>query len=178
LQRNAQVVQQEFNESEARREFEITAPQDGIVAVITASEGQAIDNTKLLASLLPDDSLLEAEVFAASRAAGFIRPGMKVLLRYQAYPYQKFGQHVAWVEDVAQTSLRPEELNSLVSGHVTTSNEPLYRIKLRLENQSITAYGKSASLKSGMVVDASVILEKRKLYEWILEPLFSISGRF
>jgi membrane fusion protein len=32
-------------------------------------------------------------------------------------------------------------------------------------------------LKSGMLVDASVLLERRRLYEWVLEPLFSISGR-
>ena len=32
-------------------------------------------------------------------------------------------------------------------------------------------------LRSGMLVDASVMLERRKLYEWVLEPLFSISGR-
>ena len=28
-----------------------------------------------------------------------------------------------------------------------------------------------------MLVNASVLLEQRRLYEWVLEPLFSISGR-
>jgi membrane fusion protein len=48
---------------------------------------------------------------------------------------------------------------------------------LKLKQQSILAYGESVSLKPGMVLDASIILEHRRLYEWILEPLFSISGR-
>ncbi len=39
------------------------------------------------------------------------------------------------------------------------------------------AYGNAVPLKSGMLVDASILLEKRRLYEWVLEPLFSISGR-
>ncbi|VEB39702.1 Uncharacterised protein [Chromobacterium violaceum] len=28
-----------------------------------------------------------------------------------------------------------------------------------------------------MALDASVLLERRKLYEWVLEPLYSISGK-
>ena len=72
--------------------------------------------------------------------------------------------------------LRPEDL--AVPGAVSgTSGEPLYRIRLRLQRQSVQAYGETLPLKSGMLVDASVLLEQRRLYEWVLEPLFSISGR-
>jgi membrane fusion protein len=53
----------------------------------------------------------------------------------------------------------------------------LYRIRLKLKQQSVLVYGKSVNLKPGMLLDASIILEHRRLYEWILEPLFSISGR-
>ena len=99
---------------------------------------------------------------------------MPVLLRYQSYPYQKFGQHTAHVYEVAMTSLRPDELAMPGS---TSSTEPMYRIRLKLGQQSVQAYGKNMPLKSGMLVDASVLLEQRKLYEWVLEPLFSIAGR-
>jgi membrane fusion protein len=57
------------------------------------------------------------------------------------------------------------------------ASEPLYRIRLKLKQQSILAYGKPVSLKPGMLLDASIILEHRHLYEWILDPLLSISGR-
>lgn len=65
-------------------------------------------------------------------------------------------------------------------GAATASNqtfEPLYRIRLKLKQQSVLAYGKPVNLKPGMLLNASIILEHRRLYEWILEPLFSISGR-
>jgi membrane fusion protein len=101
---------------------------------------------------------------------------MQVLVRYQAYPYQKFGQYPAQVREVASTSLRSEDL--AVPGSVSgTNGELLYRIRLRLQRQSVQAYGETLPLKSGMLVDASVLLEQRRLYEWVLEPLFSISGR-
>ena len=131
----------------------------------------------LFLTVLPAGAALEAEIYAPSRAAGFIRPGMQVLLRYEAYPYQKFGQHTATVREVALTALRPDELPMPGAVPGSTTAEPLYRIRVTLDQQSVQAYGKQMPLKSGMLVDASVVLEHRKLYEWVLEPLFSISGR-
>lgn len=173
LERDISAIEQDLTESEARREVQVRAPQSGIVTAITADVGQTVAGNTALASLLPSGAALEAEIYAPSRAAGFIKPGMIVLLRYQAYPYQKFGQYRARVREVANTSLRPDELG-IAKGQ---GDEPLYRIRLKLDQQSVLAYGRQMPLKSGMLVDASVQLEHRRLYEWILEPLFSISGR-
>lgn len=176
LQRNVSAIEQDLTENEARREILVRAAQDGKVTAITTEIGQTVAANSVLASVLPMGAELEAEIYAPSRSVGFIKPGMQVLLRYQAYPYQKFGQYPAQVREVASTSLRPEEL--AVPGTVSgTSGEPLYRIRLHLQRQSVQAYGETLPLKSGMLVDASVLLEQRRLYEWVLEPLFSISGR-
>lgn len=174
LERNAAEVAQDLAENEARREILVRAPRDGMVTAITGEPGQTVASGTALATILPAGSALEAEIYAPSRAAGFIRPGMLVLLRYQAYPYQKFGQHSATVREVASTALRPDELN-LPGG--ASGGEPLYRIRLQLDSQSVQAYGKAMPLKSGMLVDASIMLERRRLYEWVLEPLLSVSGR-
>lgn len=178
LKRNALAIQQDLAESEARREIRILAPTAGTVTTIAAEVGKQVSADSTLMSILPAGSELEAEIYAPSRAVGFVKPGMKVLLRYQAYPYQKFGQYEAVVHEVAGTSMSAQELT--LPGITMTSNqtsEPLYRIRLKLKRQSVLAYGKPVNLKPGMLLDASIILEHRRLYEWILEPLFSISGR-
>lgn len=176
LQRGAGEVEQDLLENESRREFVITAAQAGVVTAMTAELGQTVVASQALASILPSGSKLEAEIYAPSRSIGFVKPGMQVLLRYQAYPYQKFGQHSATVREVASTSLRPEELGLLGAANGANS-EPVYRIRLTLATQDVKAYGKTLPLKSGMLVDASILLEQRRLYEWVLEPLYSISGR-
>lgn len=176
LQRNVSALEQEFTDSEARREIVVRAPQDGVVTAITAEVGQTVSANQPIATLLPAGAELEAEIYAPSRSIGFVKPGMTVLLRYQAYPYQKFGQYAATVREVASTSLRPEEL-ALPGAAGGANSEPVYRIRLKLDKQSVLAYGKALPLKSGMLVDASILLEQRRLYEWVLEPLFSISGR-
>ena len=177
LQRNMSALDQDLIENEARRKVVVLAPSDGVVTAITANIGQSVAGTSTLASLIPAGAELEAEIYAPSRSIGFVKPGMTVLLRYQAYPYQKFGQHTATVRDVTNTSVPTSELPV---GEVSSSAgraEPLYRIRLKLDRQTVMAYGKPMPLKSGMLLDASILLEKRRLYEWVLEPLFSISGR-
>jgi membrane fusion protein len=176
IKRNISAIEQDLTESEARREVLLRAPQAGVVTAITGDRGQTVAGNTVLASLLPEGAKLEAEIYALSRSVGFIRPGMTVLLRYSAYPYQKFGQHRAVVREVASTSLRPDELG-VPGATFANSVEPLYRIRLELDQQFVVAYGKKMPLKSGMLIDASVQLEHRRLYEWVLEPLFSISGR-
>lgn len=173
LDRNASSLEQNLTENEARREILVRAPVDGIVAALAAEVGQTIAPGATLASVLPQGAQLEAEIYVPSRSIGFVKPGMHVLLRYQAYPYQKFGQYRARVREVVDTSMLPQELGLPQNA----SSEPLYRIRLALDSQTIQAYGKHLPLKSGMVVDASIHLDHRRLYEWILEPLFSITGR-
>lgn len=173
LDRNASTLEQNLTENEARREILIRAPVSGIVAAVAAEVGQTVSPGATLASVLPQGAQLEAEIYIPSRSIGFVKPDMQVLLRYQAYPFQKFGQYRARVREVADTSMLPHELGLSQN----TSSEPLYRIRLVLDSQTIQAYGKQLPLKSGMVVEASIHLDRRRLYEWILEPLFSITGR-
>jgi membrane fusion protein len=175
FRRNVAAIDQNITENEARREILIRAPHAGTISAITAIVGQSLPTGALLGTLLPAGSELEAEIYAPSRAVGFIQPGMQVLLRYHAYPFQKFGQHRAQVIEVANSALTPQEL--AVPGANARSLEPMYRVRLKLEQQNVKTYGKRIPLKAGMVVDASVVLDERKLYEWILEPVYSISGR-
>ncbi|WP_332879529.1 HlyD family secretion protein [Massilia sp. S19_KUP03_FR1] len=178
LRRSASTLEQDLTENDARREVPIRAHQTGTITAIAANLGQTVGAATSLASILPEGSKLEAEMYVPSRAVGFIKPGMTALLRYQAFPYQKFGQHPARVREVVTTSVRPEELpTSAAAMPGAAQSEPVYRIRLELDQQTVQAYGAARPLRSGMLVDASVMLERRKLYEWVLEPLFSISGR-
>jgi membrane fusion protein len=46
-----------------------------------------------------------------------------------------------------------------------------------LDKTTITAYGRQEPLRVGMTVSADVELDSRRLYEWLLEPLWSLQGR-
>lgn len=172
-QRDIATLQQDLTENDARRRVLVLAPQDGTVTAITAEPGQPAALHQALASLLPLGVQLEAELYAPSRAAGFLEPGMLVLLRYQAYPYQKFGQARGRIREISATAMRTDELSTAL----LPTPEPVYRVRVALDRQTIAAYGDARPLASGAVVDASVVLERRRLSEWALEPLYTLTGR-
>ena len=55
--------------------------------------------------------------------------------------------------------------------------EPAYRITAALDKQSVEAMGQQIPLRSGMLVNADILLEKRSLLEWIFEPVLQLRGR-
>lgn len=178
IERDIAGLSQEVTESDARRGQVITAPESGIATAVVAEVGQAVDSARPLVSLVPAGALLQADLYVSSRNIGFIRSGDKVLLRYQAFPFQKFGHARAMVMSVSRTTLPVSELDALgYSRPNDSSNEPLYRVTVQLTAQTITAYGKQHSLQAGMLLDADVLQDTRKIFEWVLEPLFTLSGK-
>ncbi len=178
LDRNLASVQAQLTDSESKRRVVITAPISGTPSAVLVDVGQTVDNSRPLLSIVPKDAVLRAELYAPSRAIGFVRPGQNVLLRFQAYPYQKFGHQTGIVESVSRTALTPEEISEVgMSLAGMSDREPRYRIIVRLPAQTIRAYGAQQPLQAGMLIDADILQEKRRLYEWVLEPLYSLSGK-
>ena len=180
IERDLATLAQEAAENEARQRVVIRAPQDGTVTAVLAERGQSVSTAAAVASLLPADTKLQAQLFAPSSAVGFLRPNQQVQLRYQAFPYQKFGHHAGQVSQVSRTPLQAADLAALPlpeSMKSTSSAEPLYRITVTLDEQAVQAYGQAQPLSPGMQIDADVMLDRRRLIEWIFEPLLSVTGR-
>lgn len=101
------------------------------------------------------------------------------MIRYQAYPYQKFGQYQGRVRSISRTSVPFAELASMAGAvpGLAKDGEQLYRLQISLDKQMVTAYGQPRPLQSGMLLDADVLQDTRRLYEWVLEPLYSLTGK-
>lgn len=179
IQRQLSALEQNLAESEAKRTLLVTAPETGIATAVLADIGQTVDSSRPLLSIVPADAPMQAELYAPSKSIGFIKPGDSVLIRYQAYPYQKFGQYRGQVRSISQTSVSPAELTSMVGGvpGLGKDGEQLYRLQVSLDKQAVMAYGQSHPLQSGMLLDADVLQDTRRLYEWVLEPLYSLTGK-
>ena len=169
----AALVQEQVDRR-AQSDSVVTAPAAGTVATLLVEPGQVVGGGTSLLTLLPDGSPLEAHLFAPSRAVGFIRAGQEVRLRYPAFPYQKFGSQRARVLSVSRSAVTAAELGFVPPDG---SREPLYRVKVALEAQTVAAYGHAEPLQAGMQVEADVLLDRRRLIEWVFEPVFSLAGR-
>lgn len=169
-ERDMATLVQESVQMEADGELLLRAPLAGLVASRLVEAGQAVQVGQPILSLLPDGSVLRAQLLVPSAAIGFVKPGDRVLLRYQAYPYQKFGSHEGTVIRVSRSAIVPASSRGEAS-------DPVYRVLVSLDEQTVLAYGQHEALRPGMRLDADIMGERRRLYEWILEPLYSVTGK-
>lgn len=180
IARDLAELKQQGLETEGRRRLVLRAPSDGIVSTLQVEPGQSVASGAALVSVLPAQTQMLAQLYAPSSAVGFLRPQQAVQLRYQAFPYQKFGQQAGRVVQVSRTPLSPAELSGLTLPAALSqsiASEPLYRITVSLDRQTVAAYGQEQALAAGMQLDADVLLERRRLIEWIFEPLLSLASR-
>ena len=181
IERSRSSLDQEMSENAARKSTVITAPYAGTVTALNLKVGQSVQTGQTLATLVPladkaKGAALQAHLFAPSRTAGFVRPGQTVYLRYAAYPYQKFGLHTGHITAVSATPFAPSELPPNLAQQLIAqagSNEALYRINVQLDEQSVKAYGDNLQLKAGLTLEADVLQERRKVWEWVLEPVLA-----
>lgn len=173
VDRQISEIQQSLAQEEAKRETVIRAPLAGTVTNIAVNAGQSVAADALLATVVPKGSALHAELLVPTRAIGFIAPGREVMMRYEAFPFERFGQYRGVIADVGRSVWSPGERIGPM-----TVREPAYRIVVKLEQQSVAALGRDFPLRSGMLVNADILLEKRTLFEWIFEPVLRFKSRF
>jgi membrane fusion protein len=170
-------IEQQVASAEAKRAMEIKAPGPGIVTAIASYQGQTVTPGARMLTIVPEQKNMGAELLAPSTSIGFLRPGQRVLLRYSAFPYQKFGQYWGTVTEVSHAALLPEELKSLVPAlPPSEQSKTFYHVIVVPDRQNVTAYGRLEPLQASMQVEARVLLENRAIYQWILDPIYSLHG--
>ena len=172
IARDMMLLSQELTEYESRRTLVVEAPSNGTATAVLAELGQVVNSAQPLVSILPENAELTAHLLVPSQSIGFLALNQAVALRYQAFPYQQFGSYRAHVAEISKTLIMPNETVVPIP-----LKEPAYRVTVVLETQVVKAYGQSFPLTAGMLVDADIWLDRRKLYEWILDPLYSVLGR-
>lgn len=171
--RSLASLDQEVAEHQGRSRMQILAPAAGVVTALALDPGQSVQAGATLATIIPAGSTLEAHLLAPSRSIGFIEPGQKVLLRLAAFPYQKFGQTEGKVLRVERSPIGDAAQDG-TSGAAGAA-EPVYRITVQLKQQSVMAYGKEQQFRAGMVLEADIRQDRRRLIEWIIDPIISIA---
>ncbi|MFD2564720.1 HlyD family secretion protein [Aquimarina rubra] len=172
LQNQYAQLEERLIELKNSRSYIIRAPINGRITSAQATIGQSVSSSAPILTIIPENTSFFAELFLPSRAIGFIKKGQKVLMRYDAFPYQRYGLYEGEIIEIAQSVINPNEAEIPIA-----FQEPVYRIRVALNEQNINAYGKKMGLQSGMSVAADIILEERSLGQWLLEPIYSLRGK-
>jgi membrane fusion protein len=176
LKRQKSELQRQLAQVASNYKYTITASNTGVVTGIQVVEGETLSQSKAqskpLLHILPEGSELIAELLLPTRSAGFIQVGNNTRLRFDAFPYQRFGFINSEIVRIDQALISPNEVQLPI-----VLQEPVYRLRAKLNQQQIKAFGQAFDLKSGMLFEADIMLEQRSLIEWLLEPIYSLKGR-
>jgi membrane fusion protein len=173
LSANGDLYDLEYRLSQVQgdNDYVIRAPADGTISVLTNMIGDRVTEQKILGSIIPCGSKLQGVLYVPTDSIGFIKIGQKVLLKYQAFPYQQFGLYEAVIEHIDKSTLSSEDTKMSIN-----LNVPFYRVIVNLQQYKIKAHGHDHSLMPGMLFEALILSEKRKIWQWIMSPIFSIKG--
>jgi len=147
------------------------ASADGVISGLRYQAGQSVQAGAVAMSIVPAAVELEAVVYVPTRAVAFIEVGQKARIRFDAFPYERFGVHQARVKAVSQAVLLPSDVPEFAL------KEPGYRVILQLESQSVHAYQRELALRPDMTLNADVITGQRNLLHWLFEPVLSLKGQ-
>ncbi|MGF1831745.1 HlyD family efflux transporter periplasmic adaptor subunit [Photobacterium angustum] len=171
INRQLSELKAQVTELDNQYEFTQKAPESGIVTAIQPSIGTRVDPNTPLLSIIPVDSPLEIELLLPTRSAGFVQIKDKINIRFDAFPYQKFGIVVGEISNIDKALILPTDRQLPIK-----FDEAMYRVRAKLHKQSVQAYGKEFPLKVGMIAEVDIILEKRSLLEWLLDPIYAVKG--
>lgn len=170
LDRDLLSLQQEKLQRRSARVTLLKAPFDGVVSGLMATPGQSVGTSTVIASVVPAASRLEAVLYVPSTAMGFIKAGQRVRISYDAFPYQRFGQYQGTVRSISQTDVPiPQGANG--------DRRAVFLVRVGLDSGQVKAYGTQIALRPGHTLSADIEIDRRRLFRWMMDPLFAFSGK-
>ena len=159
-------------EARGRQGYVVSAPVSGRISTLQAWTGMSTTADVPFMSIVPDDAPLAASLLIPARAIGFVARGQDVRISFDPFPFQRFGFYNGTITAVSSTLLKPSE-----SAGPMVLKEPAYRVTVRLQRQTVTAYGNDVPLRPDMSLKADIVFDRRSLLGWLFDPLLSARGR-
>lgn len=170
-----EVIEQEAMQSLSSTESAITSPQSGVLASFPVEPGQFLRAGQVVGSIIPKGSTLQARLLLPSRAIGLVRVGDTVRLRYESFPFQKFGLQSGRIVQTSKSPLSQSEMQ--IAFGESFAGQPSYMAIVEIPHQSFFSREQDYPLIAGMRVEADILLERRTLISWLLVPIESIRSR-
>lgn len=180
-----QISQYEYQRSDLNRQLTeaaasgtlfINAPVDGKLETVSITPGQMVNPGDSLAQLIPADShTYLLRLWLPNSSLPYIKPGDPVNIRYEAFPFEKFGQFAGRIVSVSSVPASAQEIarsRGVPSSQAGT--EPYYKVLVEPEQTELWHQGKNIRLMSGMKAQTTLFLEQRAIYQWMVSPVYDI----
>jgi HlyD family secretion protein len=140
----------------------IRSPIDGTVFRLpTQRSGAVAQMGQMVAQLAPEGAPIVLKAAISSRESGFIRVGMPVKLKFDAYPFQDYG-----IVEGTLTWISPDsEIRDTPQG-----KSEIYELEVTMSRNYVRAFSKQVLLTPGQTATAEVIIRKRRIIDFFTDP--------
>jgi HlyD family secretion protein len=152
----------------------ITAPADGIVLdIANRSAGSVLRESETLIVLAPTDAPLMTEVELSSTDIGDVAIGDSVLVKVDAFPFQRYGGLEGKIRSISHEShnLSSESADLESVAYKRSVRGGSHRVTVELASNRMPGLPASRNLFPGMTASGEVHVGKRRLINYLLDPL-------
>jgi HlyD family secretion protein len=144
----------------------IVAPVDGVITDVTSTQtGDKLQANTPLGGIAPAGARPVLKIEIAENDRGFLREGQAAKLKFNAFPYQRYGVIDGTLQFISPTA-RPS----------AQSKKPVYEGRIMLARDDYRVGDMRYPLRYGMIATAEIVVRERRLIDLALDPFRQIGG--
>ncbi|WP_414516500.1 HlyD family efflux transporter periplasmic adaptor subunit [Nostoc sp. PCC 9305] len=140
----------------------VRSPINGVIFELpTTKAGAVVQVGQRIAQIAPTKTDFVLRANMPNQDSGFLKVGMPVKVKFDAYPFQEYGivpGKVTWISPDSKVSQTPQ-------GNIET-----YELEITLDQQYVQNGNKRIPLGAGQTANAEVIIRQRRVIDFVLDP--------
>lgn len=122
--------------------------------------GKVVQPGDTIAEIAPEGSELILSAIVPDREAGFIEPGMKAQVKFDAYSYQDFGVVPGKILAISADTKNDDKLGAV------------YQVKIELERNHVNDKDfKKTFFRPGQTAIADIVIQRKRIIDVLFEPI-------
>jgi hemolysin D len=144
----------------------IVSPVDGVITDVTSTQpGDKVQANAPLGGIAPKNARPVLKIAIAEQDRAFLREGLSVQLKFNAFPYQRYGLIDGKVEYISPATKPAPQ-----------SKQPVYEGRVTLARDHYLVEDKKYPLRYGMTATAEIVVRQRRLIDLALDPFRQVGG--
>jgi HlyD family type I secretion membrane fusion protein len=144
----------------------ILAPVSGVITDVTSTQpGDKIQANTPLGGIAPKDARPVLKIEIAEHDRAFLREGQAVKLKFNAFPYQRYGLIDGTLEFISPAT-KPSP----------ATKQPVYEGRVTLARDYYQVADTRYPLRYGMTATAEIVVRERRLIDLGLDPFRQVAG--
>ncbi len=167
----------------------LVAPIAGTVqASSVTTVGQVVTTGEELMRIVPDGSTIEVEAYLPNKDIGFVHPGDEVALKFEAFPFTRYGTLPGRVVRVASDAVPEPDASATEAGQQSAGTRSssgrsqrvqnlVFPVTVALDRATMTVDGAEIPLTPGMAATAEIKTGRRTVLEYLLSPIAEVTSQ-